>query len=86
MLDFFLKCCLRGICSKQFEGLPFDETSLDSGWVTREEISVLKFFSRLVRCVCAFVNAVLSSKVVAISEISAVNLDMALNAGMAPDT
>ena len=28
---FFLKCSLRGICSKQSEGLPCDETSFDSG-------------------------------------------------------
>ena len=52
MLDFFLKCYLRGICSKQSVGLPFDETSLDSRWVTQEEISVLKFFGPLVRWVC----------------------------------
>ena len=49
MLDFFLKCCLRGICSTQSEA---SKTSLDSRWATREEISVLKFSSQLVRCVC----------------------------------
>jgi len=39
--DFFLKCCFRRICSEQSQGLPFDETFLNSWWVT-QGVQVIK--------------------------------------------